>query len=600
MNILSIIYSIPAAPYPSTLMYSAMTDSTASTSPTNSASPSSDSLPQIPDNSGILNSRQNDYHHYPLDENSGHEPGFDGTNTVNSVMFTLDDPNFTQPTISGLPPASHHPYAIQYDPPPQATSGVSNSSPNRRSARTRALSSLPPPPPPPSNSLPPAPTPVVLEPTSIFSSQHLDVRTHQQGESIGHRSTGSTGLDPLKEEYDDSFQEVSRQTMEEVNSRMDTTHLVPDTPRNSNRDSHPLPPLPSPSTGSPGTPRNTLPASKPPPSPRLSNIVAPRPRGSSQLTTRSEIASQPHVINSTTTQGTIFQRRTKISAPPSSRSSSPADSTMSAGSVPQARAGSSLPGAAPIGMLQGRSRSSSQPGRRPSLGGGRISPLDQRPPLPSSAGVTNGAGQRKTSIPSKLNPNPQLSQLSVQTDLPQPPYGNGSLNLVPPPPVFTGNLPTTPTSPLPPTPPSDPLLKPYHLMNLLRITMTSTTGGYLTRRLHVPHEVWSQGGAKLSNVGEKVRVVAILCSALEDLQTSSSEHFGAGNVSSGLALGIGSVGRKEADAWITQLDNFLSICDGVVTDFGKKLGVGEGFIPKKAKWQTSIVRGFDKFTTGKK
>lgn len=121
----------------------------------------------------------------------------------------------------------------------------------------------------------------------------------------------------------------------------------------------------------------------------------------------------------------------------------------------------------------------------------------------------------------------------------------------------------------------------------------------MTRRLHVPHEVWSQGGAKLANVGEKVRVVAILCSALEDLQTSSSEHFGAGNVSSGLALGIGSIGRKEADAWLTQLDNFSSICDGVVTDFGKKLGVGEGFVPKKARWQT-IARGFDKFTNGKK
>jgi len=129
--------------------------------------------------------------------------------------------------------------------------------------------------------------------------------------------------------------------------------------------------------------------------------------------------------------------------------------------------------------------------------------------------------------------------------------------------------------------------------------MTSTTGGYVTRRLHVPYEVWSQGGAKLSNIVEKVRVVAILCSALEELQVSSAEHFGAGNVCSGLALGIGSIGRKEADAWLGKLEEFSSVCDGVVTNFGKKLGVGEGFVLKKATWGGKLTRSFDKFTNGK-
>ena len=131
--------------------------------------------------------------------------------------------------------------------------------------------------------------------------------------------------------------------------------------------------------------------------------------------------------------------------------------------------------------------------------------------------------------------------------------------------------------------------------------MTSTTGGYITPRLHVPHEVWSQGGAKLANVVEKVRVVSILCNALEELQTSSSEHFGAGSVSSGLALGIGSIGRKEADAWLSKLEDFSSVCDGVVTNFGKKLNVGEGFVlPKKTTWSDKLTRSLDKFTNGKK
>lgn len=130
--------------------------------------------------------------------------------------------------------------------------------------------------------------------------------------------------------------------------------------------------------------------------------------------------------------------------------------------------------------------------------------------------------------------------------------------------------------------------------------MISSTGGYVTRRLHVPCEVWSQGGAKLSNLVEKVRVVGILCSALDDLSLSSSESFGAGNVCSGLALGIGGIGRKEADQWLSRLEEFSNVCDGVVANFGKKLGVGEGFVLKKTTWGDKITRRFDKFTNGKK
>lgn len=130
--------------------------------------------------------------------------------------------------------------------------------------------------------------------------------------------------------------------------------------------------------------------------------------------------------------------------------------------------------------------------------------------------------------------------------------------------------------------------------------METHSGGYVTRRLHVPQEVWSQGGAKLTNTLEKVRVVGILCQALDELQTSSSDYFGAGNVSSGLAGGIGSVGKKEAESWIAKLDEFSGICEGVVANFGKKLGVGEGFVSKKSTWGDRVTRRFDKFTNGKK
>jgi hypothetical protein len=128
----------------------------------------------------------------------------------------------------------------------------------------------------------------------------------------------------------------------------------------------------------------------------------------------------------------------------------------------------------------------------------------------------------------------------------------------------------------------------------------SPTGGYITRRLHVPSEVWTISGVKLVNIAEKIRVLEILQGALEDLQMTSSEYFGAGNVSSGMAMGIGSIGGKEANAWLAKLEDFSNICDGIVANFGKKLGVGESFALKKTTWSDKLSRHFDKLTNGKK
>jgi hypothetical protein len=115
-------------------------------------------------------------------------------------------------------------------------------------------------------------------------------------------------------------------------------------------------------------------------------------------------------------------------------------------------------------------------------------------------------------------------------------------------------------------------------MGLLRHTMISKTGGYITQRLHVPQEVWSQGGARLLNLPEKVRVVEVLCSSLEEVQHTSGGIFGAVNVSASLAPGIG---KNEGEMWSLKLEEFSHVCDGVVANFGKKLGVGEGFMIKK-------------------
>ncbi|KAJ7786040.1 hypothetical protein B0H16DRAFT_1294665 [Mycena metata] len=533
MNILSIIYDIPAVPYSTSSEYSAMAamGPESAASPTDSQSPTSDTGHIPPPTI------------YTYDDHP--DSGHDRDPPPDASMFPFDHDR-------SAPGPIPHPYAnaASYDDAPAQVS-------RPRRPRNTSAAVLPPAPPPPSNALPPAP-----------GAEPEPVRMLEVGRAPHRRSNSGSRLAALEEETRDEY--IAPQPRQ--------PQFIPDRP-----ESPPLPPIPSP----PGSRSSTAPP-KPPPSPRLSNIINPPPRGSSYVTPPPPQMPMG-IINGSPNLGTISQRRTKGSAPPSSRSSSPAESTTSASSMPKSAA-SSLPGSSNSSnvAIQGRIRSMSQPGRRPSLVNGRISPtLDQqRPPLPQSSN-SSASMLRKSSFASNLNPN----QLMVRTDL-----MGSSVSLGPP--IF-GQLPTTPTSPLPPAPPNDPLRKPYHMMNLLRGTMTSPTGGYVTRRLHVPQEVWSQGGAKLANLSEKVRVVAILCSALEDLQTGSSEHFGAGNVSSGLALGIGSIGRKEGEAWLARLEDFSTVCDGVVANFGKKLGVGEGFVLKKTTWGGKLIGRFDKLTNGK-
>jgi len=560
MNILSIIYSIPAIPYATSSLYAnttLSTDSAASNSPTNSASPSSDSSPHLPPDV---------YPSYVLDEYSNADIQDVQDPDASRDIYTLDESVLTGSAISGLP-ATQHPYSLQYDYSPQAQPlPAARTSISMR--RVRASSQLPPKPPPPTNSPPPAPMVNEHGPDSLpYTVKRPDPQLRLT-DSKGHKRTAS-GLVALEEETDEAH--LRQTSSADPQPGIDIFH-------NTKRNSPPLPPLPlSPvSVDSSGTSRS-LPVSKPPPSPRSSSSTTIRPRGSSQLTTRTELANVPYANQ----EPIIYQRR-KTSAPPSTRSASPTESTTSAGSVPTSiPAVPSLPSS---GVISGRNRSSSQPSRRSSIAGGRISP-DQRPPLPT---CTNGT-PRKSSIPSRLNPNlsiPQLEPLSINVGL-----LNGQV------PGFPGNLPTTPTSPLPPAPPTDPLLKPYHMMRLLRSTMVNPTGGYVTRRLHVPCEVWSQGGAKLTNLDDKLRAVESLVVALDTLQISSYDYFGAGNVSSGLALGIG---RKEANAWLLKLDDFSNVCDMIVADHGKKLGVGEGFVARKSTWGVKFTRRLDKLTNGKK
>ncbi|KAH7883779.1 hypothetical protein F5I97DRAFT_1589432 [Phlebopus sp. FC_14] len=609
MNILSLIYSIPPIPHSPSSVYapSTSTESTQPPSPT-SLSPSSDSHKSGP---YVTEHTQDDPLHRVLNDDISDEQ--DAHEGIGSAM--LNTAHLSQEFSPSCIPLQH-PYATSSDSEPssvtkQGSLGRTSTLPAHRTQHTsvlgrpRATSVLPPATSPPIASPPPPPSEAASSPASVVplgqTSRFLEVN-RPRGNSIGHKRTGSgTRLTSVTEE---GVRIDGRSLLgtEDQDDEDATAYLPrrPDTPRTFKRDSHPLPPLPSPTseTDPPRTTTTTAAVSRSPGSPVSAQFVSSRPPGESVSLTGSQL------INTSIAMGTIHQRRNKMSAPPSTTASSPTESISSVFSSQVKTSSSPMPQSPAPVPLTGRSRASSQPGRRPSVVNGRISPFDlQRPPLPQPTS-TSGVQSRKLSNSSKLNQNISVNvhlppQLVVQTELISPPPVMG---LIPPPAMLT-SLPTTPTSPLPPAAPTDTQRKPYHMMSLLANTMKSRSGGYITRRLHVPQGVWSQGGAKLTNVAEKVRVVEVLCSALEEMQQSSVEFFGAGSVCSGLALGIGSVGRREAEAWVSKLEEFSSICDSVVANFGKKLGVGEGFVLKKSggvtSWGGKLTRQFDKFTNGK-
>ena len=95
--------------------------------------------------------------------------------------------------------------------------------------------------------------------------------------------------------------------------------------------------------------------------------------------------------------------------------------------------------------------------------------------------------------------------------------------------------------------------------------------------------MWSQGGAKLLNLPEKVRVVEVLCGALEEVQNASNDFTSATGIG-------GSGGRKDVERWLAKLDEWSGACEGVVGSVGKKLGVGEGFGVKKSGGVSLLTR----------
>ncbi|KAL5519003.1 hypothetical protein ACEPAH_686 [Sanghuangporus vaninii] len=569
MNILSLIYSIPTDGQPPELTVHSRPGSPSSEA-------SRDSQPTVVNDAG--------------DTDRGHTVETRSRASSNQSVSS----NGSQPLSLSGPSTSSHNGTLEtvngaHFAESNRISAIHLSKQTQNLARLRSSSNLPPRPPAPSNSPPSTPAAgesradVSVNPPSPHLVPPASNGTRSRGSSVSHRRVGSgSRLEALKEEAG----VPSQRAQYDYDTELRRTQM-----NGKYGDSPPLPALPS----SSGSEQASSETPRGPATSGTDSYAYARPRNGSTFSDSTGSRASRRLINETPGMGTISQRREKNKSNASAITEALVDG--SDGSLPNRlsmNTTSSISG--------GRSRASSHPVRPTMPVSGLPPESGTRPPFQPSSQSSNG-----TSIPqprkSSLRQSPQPRRPQQPPSFPPSSFPNHGLTLVPPPPILPGQLPTTPTSPLPPMPPSDALRRPYHLMNLLGHTMTSKSGGYITRRLHVPYEVWSQGGAKLTNLPEKIRVVEVLCDALTDLQNASVEFAGPMSVASGMGMGVGSITRKDGEIWAMKLEEFSVVCDNVVSNFGKKLGVGEGFVVKKnsgvGSWGGKLSRQLDKLTNGK-
>ncbi|KAJ1310220.1 hypothetical protein OPQ81_006962 [Rhizoctonia solani] len=228
-----------------------------------------------------------------------------------------------------------------------------------------------------------------------------------------------------------------------------------------------------------------------------------------------------------------------------------------------------------LGIAPGRLRASSQPGRRPDMptpGMGSSLASGPRKSSTSHSRVMFGRGAQSP-VPWGV----AISAPGMPLNTSQSTGGSPSLVV-----HIVGS--SVPVSTKPAPAPDSQHRRPFYLMGCLLTSLTNQSGGYLTPKLHVPHEVWSQGGAKLVNVPDKMRVVESLVDHLIGLRECSDGFF---------------TGRRGGEEFLKRLDEWNKHCDFLVAEYGKKLGVGEGVIKKRGGMTDKIMRGFDRITSGK-
>ncbi|KAF8334004.1 uncharacterized protein EI90DRAFT_3050620 [Cantharellus anzutake] len=487
----------------------------------------------------------------------------------------------------------------------------------RTAAPSRALN-LPPIRPPPAGLPPPKPfTPSTARPTVPAAAQST---LEAPERSLGHRRVASSGSDRVN--YVKSPDSPQHSEGTPVSEILDC--VIPPTPTASTphvvtsaSTSRPVSPnLPSPLTprfselhgrrggsesissqGSVLSNDNESTSSSGYPHPVRSRNAASGSIGSwsdaatPELLERGSRQLQQSVISTSTVFSSIAQRRRSIypgapSPPP------PLPTPTSNTSVIPPRLAEALPPttAASLG-IPGRLRAVSQPGRRPSQTGAPLSlALGTAPPESASLAAKQSAAPRSASdirtLPRKISIPHSLAQVRTATNT-----GFGLHSTQAAGTHTQAIVQVAASQPPPPSPPVDPLRRPFHLMSLLLTSMSSKQGGFLTRKLYVPHDVWSQGGAKLNNLPEKGKCVEALNTALEEVVTGSGEFFRG-------------AGRSSAERWLKCLEEFSTVCEGVLSSVGKKLGVGEGIVSARkgsgvTSWSGKFSRTLDRMTNNK-
>ncbi|KAK4701592.1 hypothetical protein P7C70_g4638, partial [Phenoliferia sp. Uapishka_3] len=147
------------------------------------------------------------------------------------------------------------------------------------------------------------------------------------------------------------------------------------------------------------------------------------------------------------------------------------------------------------------------------------------------------------------------------------------------------------------TVPIPPLRRPFHLMR--QILQSIESGAYVTPRLYVPKQMWSQTGVKLVAVETKVRMLDLLLTGLEGMEKSGEELIrkeGWKATERGREMEV-------ARGFAKELEDLEGLMGGIQSTLAKKLGYGTS--GKKtgptsfSAWSSKLSRSLDRVTNGR-
>ncbi|PWN51919.1 hypothetical protein IE53DRAFT_385696 [Violaceomyces palustris] len=151
--------------------------------------------------------------------------------------------------------------------------------------------------------------------------------------------------------------------------------------------------------------------------------------------------------------------------------------------------------------------------------------------------------------------------------------------------------------------PAQPVLRPFHLMRQLLVSIRS--GGYITHRLFVPKGLWLQQGARLVAIESKVRMLELVSNGIEGVEKGGEGLLATLSLSGSSRKGSLGLETTTASKFVKQLDEFDLLLVEVQNNLAKKLGFLETVTGKKASNSfgalgSKLTRSLDRMTNGGK